>query len=412
MNLPLKIAGRYFFSRKKSGGFNAITFISYISLLGYAAGAAALLIVLSVFNGFEGLFTKMYSNFDADIQLIPKTGKTFFIQQLPIEKIKAIPEVKGCAFVWEESAILRYNNKQTLATIKAVDEHYLALNPLDSNLLKGQLVLKNGDTNFAVVGQGIGYQLGIDPDDQFHYMGVYLPRKGKVDMLNPESALAHGVVFPIGIFGIQDEVDNKYVLLPLGYIQTLLEDSNKVSSMELRLHDPSRMDEVKSALQALVGDYYILKNRYEQRETFFKVMQSEKTISYFILVFILIIAGFNTIGSLYMLVIEKRNDLQLFSSIGMTATMAARVFIYQSLLIALSGGLVGIILGIIVIEAQQKYGLVALQSNGSIMVNAYPVLLKWSDTLMVLATLVFLGLITSFYPAYKAAKAVDASANA
>ncbi|MBC7382232.1 MAG: ABC transporter permease [Bacteroidia bacterium] len=406
MNLSFKIASRYFFSRKKSGGFNAITLISYISLLGYAVGAAALLIVLSVFNGFEGLFTKMYSNFDADLQLTPASGKTFFINQLPIEKIKALPDVKGFAFVWEESAILRYNNKQTLATIKAVDDNYLALNTLDSNMLKGSLILKSGDTSFAVVGQGIGYQLGIDPDDQFHYLGIYLPRKGKVDMLNPESALAHGVIFPVGVFGIQDEVDNKYILLPLDYVTKLLEDPGRMSGMELRLHDAAKMDEVKEQLQNLTGNGFIIKNRFEQRESFFKVMQSEKTISYFILLFILIIAAFNTIGSLYMLVIEKRNDLQLFSSMGMTSLNAAKVFVYQSLLIAVMGGLIGILLGIIVIWLQQKFGLVALQSNGNIQINAYPVLLKLNDAFMVLATLVFLGFLTSFYPAYKAARAV------
>ena len=410
MNLPLKIAFRYFFSRKRSGGFNAVTIISYISLLGYAVGAAALLIVLSVFNGFESLFTKMYSNFDADLQLTPASGKTFFIKDLPIEKIKSLQGLKGYAYVWEENALLRYNNKQTIATIKAVDDNYLAINPLDSNLLRGALILHSGDTNFALVGQGIGYQLGIDPDDQFHFLGIYLPRKGKVDMVNPDGAFAHGIVFPVGVFGIQDEVDSKYVIISLPYAQQLLEDTSRASALEIRLTDPGKMNEAKENLQNMVGENFRIKNRFEQRESFFKVMVSEKTVSFFILVFILIIAAFNTIGSLYMLVIEKKNDLNVLSSMGLTGKKAALVFVYQSLMIAVIGGLAGVLIGVGVILAQEQFGLVALQSNGSMVISSYPVLLKWSDAFLVFITLLGLGLLTSVYPSYKAFKAIDSSA--
>lgn len=406
MNLPFKIASRYFFSPKKRGGFNAISLISYISLLGYAVGAAALLIVLSVFNGFEGLFTKMYSNFDADLQVLPKTGKSILISDIPINKIKELSWLKGYTAVWEENALLRYNGKQTIATIKAVDQNYLTTNPLDSNLLRGSLLLQQGDTSFAIVGQGIGYQLGIDPDDQFHYLGIYLPRKGEIDMLNPEGAFAHGMVFPVGVFGVQEEVDNKYVLLPLSYVFAQTGDSLHISHLELRLNSGKNMEQARGEINDLLGNKFEIKNRFEQREGFFKVMRSEKSISYFILVFILLIAAFNTIGSLYMLVIEKRKDIAVFSSLGFTANQTGLIYIYQSLFIAITGGLLGIMLGYFVCWGQQEYGWIALQNNGGSMISAYPVMVKIKDAFTVFLTLFGMGVFTSLYPAWKARKFV------
>jgi lipoprotein-releasing system permease protein len=263
-------------------------------------------------------------------------------------------------------------------------------------------LLQNGDTSFAVVGQGIGYQLGIDPDDQFHYLGIYLPKKGKVDMLNPEGAFAHGLVFPVGIIGVQEEVDNKYVLLPLSYVFKQIEDSSSISHLEIRLKQGVNSADAKVALQKLLGPKFVIKNRFEQRESFFKVMQSEKSISYFILVFILLIAAFNTIGSLYMLVIEKKKDLHIFSTLGLTPNKAAFIFVYQGLFIAVAGGVLGLILGLGVCWGQQEFKWLALQSNGSAMISAYPVIVKWEDAVLVFLTLLFMGIFTSLYPAKKA----------
>jgi lipoprotein-releasing system permease protein len=406
LNLPFKIASRYFFSRKKRGGYNAISLISYISLLGYAVGAAALLIVLSVFNGFEGLFTKMYSNFDADFQVLPQTGKSILIKDIPINQIKEKSWLKGVSAVWEENALLRYNGKQTIATIKGVDQNYLETNPLDSHLLRGSLMLQNGDTSFAIIGQGIAYQLGVDPDDQFHYLGVYLPKKGDIDMLNPEGAFAHGLIFPVGVIGVQEEVDNKFVLLPLNYIFNQIGDSTHISMLEIRVQEGQDLSAVRADLTDLVGPNYTLKNRFEQREGFFKVMQSEKSISYFILVFILLIAAFNTIGSLYMLVIEKKRDLRVLSTLGLTPNKVSQIFIYQGLYIAIVGGLLGLAIGYSICWGQQEYNWVALQSNGSTMISAYPVNVKFYDTLKVFFTLLAMGVITSLYPAWKAREIV------
>lgn len=404
MNVPFKIARRYFFSRNKQAGFNAISIISYISLIGYLVGAAALLIVLSVFNGFEALFTKMYSNFDADLQVIPSSGKHILFKDLPINILTQQTWIKSYSTIWEENALLRYNGKQTIASIKAVDQNYLNTNPLDSHLLRGSLILQNGDTSFALVGQGIAYQLGIDPDDQFHYLGIYLPKKGKIDLLNPQEAFAHGLVFPVGIFGIQEEVDNKYVLMPIKYVLNLIDDSTQFSSIEIRINNAVDLEKCRQQLNEIMGPNYLVKTRFEQRESFFKVMRSEKSISYLILVFILLIAAFNTIGSLYMLVIEKKKDIGILSTLGLKPNQTALVFVYQGLFIAFTGGVLGILIGLFVCWGQQEFGWVALQSSNGAMVSAYPVKIMIKDAIVVFFTLQILGFVTSLYPAWKALK--------
>lgn len=404
MNLPFKIARRYFFSRKRQGGFNTVSLISYISLLGYAVGAAALLIVLSVFNGFELLFLGMYSNFDPDLQVLPASGKSIEVHGFPFEQVRNLEGVAGTTAVWEENALLRYNNKQAIATIKAVDDNYLKIHPLDTHLVRGVMELKSGDTCYALVGMGLAYQLGLDPQDPFRFLGVYLPKKGKVDLLDPGSTFAHGVLPPAGIFNVQEEVDNKYVLLPLSYVFQLLEDSSRIGHLELRLNPGAGMDVTSHQLKTLLGDKYVVKNRFEQRESFFKVMRSEKSISYLILVFILLVAAFNTIGSLYMLVIEKQRDLTILSSMGFTAQNASRIFLWESLLIAFTGGSLGLLLGLLVCVGQQEYHWVALQTLGGSQISAYPVLVKWADVVKVFFTLIGLGVLTSLYPAWKAAR--------
>lgn len=404
MNLPVYIATRYFLSKRKRGGFNAVNIISVISLLGYTIGAAALFIVLSVFNGFEGLFVKMYSNFDADLRVVPAMGKTMQIHGFPLNKLNGLNQITDKVWVWEENALIRYNRKQTIATVKAVGDNYSQINPLDSNLLRGVLLLKSGDTSFAWVGQGIGYQLGVDPDDQFNRLGIFLPRKGKIDMLNPEGAFANGYLFASAIFGVQEEVDNKYILIPLSYMQQLLEDSASASALEIKLENGSNLDKEKRNLQALLGSQYLVKTRFEQRESFFKVMQSEKTISYFILVFILLIAAFNTIGSLYMLVMEKQRDFFVFATMGLMPASGSLIILIQSLWIAISGGLAGIGLGALVCLGQQTFGWIALETANNITLSAYPVSMKFTDALLVFVTLLGLGILTALYPAKKASE--------
>jgi ABC-type lipoprotein release transport system permease subunit len=407
MSLPLNIAFRYFFSRRREGSFNIITLISGISLLGYVVGAAALIIVLSVFNGFENLFSTLYSQFDADIQITSTVGKSFPTSQLNIAQIKNIDGVLYVNYVIEENVLARYNGKQVLATVKGVDEKYLNAVHLDTNLISGALLLQEGDTNFALVGQGLAYQLGVQPDDQFNFLTIYVPSKGEIDLLNAENAFKRNPIFPIGVLGIQEEVDNKYIIVPLRFIEPLLEKKNQVSSIEIRLSKDASMDKIRKQIEDIAGGSFLVKNRFQQRDSFYKVMKSEKFISFMILLFIMMVAAFNTVGSLYMLVIEKKKDLKIFASMGLTANQARKIFMFEGIILAIFGGLVGIILGGLICWLQQEYSIINFSSSEGFIIDSYPVRIKAADFMYVFLTIVGLGFITSLYPGYKAKQMIQ-----
>ncbi len=407
MSLPLKIAFRYFFSRRREGSFNIITLISGISLLGYVVGAAALIIVLSVFNGFENLFSTLYSQFDADIQITSTVGKSFPTSQLNIAQIKNIDGVLHVNYVIEENVLARYNGKQVLATVKGVDEPYLNAVNLDTNLISGALLLQEGDTNFALIGQGLAYQLGVQPDDQFNFLTIYVPAKGEIDLLNADNAFKRNPIFPIGVLSIQEEVDNKYIIVPLRFIEPLLEKKNQVSAIEIRLRNDASMDKIRSQIEEMAGGTFAVKNRFQQRDSFYKVMKSEKFISFMILLFIMMVAAFNTVGSLYMLVIEKKKDLKIFASMGLTANQARKIFMFEGIILAIFGGLVGLILGGVICWLQQEYSIISFSSSEGFIIDSYPVRIKAADFMYVFITIVGLGCITSLYPAYKAKQMIQ-----
>lgn len=407
MSLSFNIAKRYFFSRKSGGAFNLITILSGISLLGYIVGAAALIVVLSVFNGFEVLFMGMYNNFDSDLQVSASIGKTFHAKQIDPKKIVNIEGIQDVSYVLEENVLLKYGDRQNLATVKGVDEHFISLTGLDSCLVAGALELQSGDTNFAIVGQGIGYQLSIDPYDFFEHLQIYVPNREEVDVLNPTGAFSRSAILPVGVFSAQEEVDNKYVIVPLRFLHKLLNRADEYSSIEIKVEQGADPDKIKKQLAGICGEDFTIKNRFEQREAFYKVMKSEKLISYFILFFILLIAAGNTIGSLYILVIEKKKDLSLLSAIGFTGDQARAVFTWQGLLMAFTGSFIGLIVGVTLCYFQSEYGFIKLDQGASFMFNAYPVEVRGWDIVIVFLTVLFLGLLTSLYPAYKAKQIIQ-----
>jgi ABC-type lipoprotein release transport system permease subunit len=233
-------------------------------------GAAALIIVLSVFNGFENLFSTLYSQFDADIQITSTLGKTFPVSNINIPQIKNIDGVLHVNYVIEENVLARYNGKQVLATVKGVDEKYLDAVHLDTNLVSGALLIQEGDTNFALIGQGLAYQLGVHPDDQFNFLTIYVPAKGEIDLLNAENAFKRNPIFPIGVLSIQEEVDNKYIIVPLRFIEPLLEKKNQVSSIEIRLKNDASMDNIRNQIEKIAGTTFLLKTDFNNVILFIK----------------------------------------------------------------------------------------------------------------------------------------------
>lgn len=401
MNLPFNIARKYFFSKKKSGSYNAITVISSISLLGYVVGTCALVIILSVFNGFENLFANMYSNFDAQLQITAIHTKTFSANTIPFNSIQQIDGIATYSKVLEENVLLKYSNKTGIATAKAVDENYLKVAHIDTCIEKGVALIQSGDTNFALCGEGLAYQLGIDPDNQFDFLSIYAPKKGEVNFINPENAFNRELVIPTGIFAIQPEIDNKYILVPLRFLNALLEKENQISAIEIKLKTGASITKIKAQLSAIMGPQFIVKNRFEQREAFYKLVKTEKLISYIIILFILVIAIFNTVGTLFMLVMEKEREIKILHSMGFNANNIANIFAWQSLFIACVGGIIGIVLGAVISFVQQTFGLIKISADST---QAYPIAFAFTDAIIVFITIFILGLITAIYPWLKARK--------
>ena len=403
MNLPLLIARRYFFSKRQGKSFNLINLISGISLLGYIVGAMALVIVLSVFNGFEGMFSAMYNNFDPDMQIIAQEGKTFTRDSTTIANLKKLNGVELVAEVLEENVLLKYDDRQTIAKAKGVDKNYTRLTLLDSCLVAGTMLLEYDDEAYALVGQEIAWKLAIDPSDIFKKMTIYVPSQGAVDVLNPEANFNKAMVAPAGIFSVQQEIDETYIIVPISFLQQLLVREHQLSSLDIKLKNGTSPNKAKSEIAALMGNNFTIKNRYEQREAFYKIMKSEKLISYIILLFILLIAAANSIASLYLLTLEKKKDIGLMSNIGMKAKQVYAIFMLEGIFIALTGGIIGIILGIGVCYAQQQFGFIHLTDGSAFMFQQYPVELRITDIALVFATVVILGFVTAQYPARKAA---------
>ncbi len=401
MNLPFNIARKYFFSKKKSGSYNAITVISSISLLGYVVGTCALVIILSVFNGFENLFANMYSNFDAQLQITALHTKTFSANTIPFNSIQQIDGIETYSKVLEENVLLKYSNKTGIATAKAVDENYLKVAHIDTCIEKGVALIQSGDTNFALCGEGLAYQLGIDPDNQFDFLSIYAPKKGEVNFINPENAFNRELVIPTGIFAIQPEIDNKYILVPLRFLNALLEKENQISAIEIKLKPGASITQVKAQLSTIMGPQFAVKNRFEQREAFYKLVKTEKLISYIIILFILVIAIFNTVGTLFMLVMEKEREIKILHSMGFNANSIANIFAWQSVFIACVGGIIGIVLGAVISFVQQAFGLIKISTDSK---QAYPIAFAITDAMIVFTTIFILGLITAIYPWLKARK--------
>jgi lipoprotein-releasing system permease protein len=349
----------------------------------------------------------MYTNFDSDIQITAAVGKTFRADEIDSANIFSIPGIEQSSFVLEENVLLKYGDRQNLAAIKGVDKNFISLTGLDSSMVAGTLLLESGDTNYTVVGQGIGYQLSVDPNDLFEGLHIYVPTREEVDLLNPTSAFSRAIILPVGVFSVQEEVDNKYIITPLRFLHSLLNRPGEYSSVEIKIAKQSNSKQLQQLLQERLGNTFIVKNRFEQREAFYKVMKSEKLISYFILFFILLIAAGNTIGSLYILVIEKKKDLKLLSSLGFTGAQARAVFTWQGLILAFIGGCLGLLIGSAICYFQAEYGLIKLNGADSFVFNAYPVELRWDDVCIVFITVLFLGFITSIYPAYKAKQIIE-----
>ena len=401
MVLSLKIARRYLFSKKTT---NAIHIISRISMAGMGGGAMFLIIILSVFNGFEGLVKKLYNAFYPDIKITAIEGKTFATDTSLTNLLK---EVNGVLYVsrsLEENAYLKYKDKENIATIKGVENNFKYITGIDSFILYGKYELENQGRNQAIIGAGIDEVLNTDMEEPILNMQIMVPKKGRKVYINPEDAFEKNFAIPVGVFAIQQEFDSKYVIIPYHLTEELLNEPNRASSIEIKVKPTADIEATINYIHKIVGNNFKVKNRLQQNETLYKVVKTERLAVYIILSFIMFIISFNIIGSLSMLVLDKQKDISILKAMGATPTVIRNIFLLEGLLSSAIGALIGLLLGFIICLIQQKFGLVKLQGSGSFIIDAYPVEMHLSDFLLTFLIVIVISILASIYPANKAAK--------
>ena len=402
MKLPLFIAKRYLLSKKSH---NLINILSAISIGGVTIGTMALIIVLSVFNGFESLVTKLFNSFNPDMLIEIKEGKTFDMKDFPLTKLISIKGVTNYCEVVEENALLKYKDKQQIVTIKGVDDNFTRVSRLDSMIVEGKYLLQKDSTNFGVFGLGIYNMLEVNLSEFATPVSVYIPKRGKNMSINPEESFNNEFIYPSGAFSIQQDFDTKFVIVPLRFARKVMDYKTEVTALEVSLTKESDHDAIQKELKTMLGDKYTVKNRYQQQELLYKVMQSEKLAIYLILSFILFIAAFNIVGSLSMLIMEKKKDVSILKSMGAGDKLIKSIFMTEGLLISLSGAVIGLLLGAIVCWIQMKFGVIPLEGgNGAFVVKSYPVEFRLMDFVWVFIIVFVIGYVAAWYPVRQISK--------
>ena len=401
MRLPFYIARRYLFSKKSH---NAINVISGVSVCGVALATLALVCTLSVFNGFQDLVKTMFTAFDPELKITSVTGKVFDAEDERIKTIQAMPEVEIFSKSLADNALVQYKGRQAMVVIKGVEDNFNQLTAIDSILYgRGELVLHDEVVDYAIPGIELISVLGtgirfLDP------LEVYAPKRGvKVNVANPASSFQMDYLYSSGLtFAVnQQKYDASYVLTSLDFARNLFQYDTEVSSVELKLHPDANVDRVKDKISKVLDKNFLVQDRYEQQMDTYRIMEVEKLISYLFLSFILLIACFNVIGSLSMLIIDKRDDVTTLRNLGADNKLISCIFLLEGCLISFIGALVGVVLGLVLCLVQQEFGIISLGSGdtaGAFVVDAYPVSVHFSDVVLVLATVLVIGFLSVLYP--------------
>lgn len=398
MNFPFYIAKRYLFSKKSH---NAINVISAISVCGVALATLALVCTLSVFNGFQDLVATFFTAFDPQLKITAVKGKVFDGQDPRILQIRELPEVELCSESLEDNIMVQYQDKQTMAVLKGVEDNFDRLTPIDSILFgRGELILHDEVVDYAIPGIQLLSTLGasirfLDP------LEIYAPKRGtKVNLANPSTAFSTGQLFSSGlVFAVnQEKYDGSYILTSLRFARDLFQYTSEVSAINLKLKPEADTDAVKEKIEQILGEDFCVSDRYEQQADTFRIMEIEKLISYLFLTFILVIASFNVIGSLSMLIIDKRDDVNTLRNLGANDNQIVRIFLFEGRMISFIGASLGVVLGLFLCWLQQKYGLIALGSSGTFVVDAYPVSVHLTDVIVIFITVLAVGFLSVWYP--------------
>lgn len=399
MNFPFYIARRYLFSKKSH---NAINIISLISVCGVVIATTALVCALSVYNGFNDLVSSLFSHFDPQLKVTAKYGKVFDPNCSEIAQVKALPEIEAYCAVLQDNALIKYKDRQEIGVIKGVDDNFSHLVDLDSVLIDGEFILSDEVTNYATLGIGLASHLGIKAGF-VSPIEIYVPKRDQqVNMANPATSFNLEYTFISSVFRINQQVyDDYYMIIPLQTARTLLNYESEISALELKVKEGASLSTVEKQIKQLLGDKFEVKNRFEQQEASFKMMQIEKWVTFLILCFILAIALFNIVGSLSMLMIEKKDDVETLRNMGANDRQIQQIFLFEGWMISGFGALLGILVGIVLCWMQQAFGLIRLgDSAGSFIIDAYPVHILLLDILTVFLTVLAIGFLAAWYPVH------------
>lgn len=397
MNTSLFIARRYLFSKKKT---NVINIISLISIVGLSIGTFALITSISVFNGFDSLIQSRFSSFDPDLKIVVAEGKMFQDTTTSFQEIKKLSSISSYTREFEDNALLRYGKRQTIARVKGIEPSFLKYSGITKMMVDGSPILKKGNAECMILGGGVAASLRIGLNF-VKPVNIYYPKKDLRLKINLSNNFRHLLAYPSGSFSVDANIDNKYALVSLPMAYSLFKvDSENVTSINITIKESQKenINVIQKQIQNTLGSKYIVKNRYQQHETYFKIMKSEKWAIYLILAFILFVASFNLVGSITMLVIDKEEDISTLRSMGANDHLIKNIFLFEGWMISLIGAVIGMLLGITVCLIQQHFGIVKLQGAGSFIVDSYPVKLMLSDTLIVFSTILILGFLASWIP--------------
>ena len=401
MNFPFYIARRYLFSKKKH---NAINIISGISVCGVALATLALVCTLSVFNGFQDMVASFFTAFDPQLKITVREGKVFEPQGAAFQEVRSLPEIGGWTETLEENAMVQYKDRQAMAIIKGEEDNFEELTSIDSLLYgAGEFILHDSIVDYGVLGVELISELGtglqfVDP------LQVYAPKRNvRVNMANPSASFNRDYLFSPGVVFVvnQQKYDARYILTSLSFARNLFNYDTEVSAVELKLKPGTDVTAVQRKIARILGDEFVVLDRYEQQADVFRIMEIEKFISYLFLTFILAIACFNVIGSLSMLILDKREDVETLRNLGADDRLIARIFLFEGRLISLFGALSGIVLGLLLCYIQQRFGIISLGGgNGSFIVDAYPVSVHVTDVVLIFITVITVGFLSVWYPVH------------
>lgn len=396
MKTAFYIARRYLISKKS---VNVINIISGISIAGVTVGTFALIVILSVFNGLDTSIKTLFSSFDPDIKISAAKGKSFELKDGDFDGIKKLSGIVSVTPVIEEDAMLRYGDREYFATIKGVPVNYSETSGLDTSCItSGRFLLEAKQIPYAVVGQGVAYYLsvGLNFTDPVH---IYTLKKGVNGRPSLSNAFNHSTIYASGVFANQQEIDSKYVMVPFAYAQELFQLGTRVSTVELGLKKGILGESVQPEIRRILGEKFVVKTQFEQHELFYRVMKSEKWAIFIILGFILVIASFNILGSLSMLIIDKKADIAILQSMGANQKMIRTIFLFEGWMISLAGAVFGLILGILICWIQIKYGILKIPGNeGSFIFSSYPVEIRMGDLAAIFLLVTGIGFLAAWYP--------------